>query len=895
MPIATGQTLTHYEILGPLGSGAMGEVYRARDTRLQREVAIKVLPDEFSADAQRVQRFEREARTLAGLSHANLAHVYGIDQVGDTCFIAMELVPGEDLAARLARGPLPLHDTLDVCHQIAEGLEAAHEAGVVHRDLKPANVCLTPDGKVKLLDFGLAKALTAGAGSGAGTAGSDAASETGTALVTEPGRVVGTPTYMAPEQARGKPTDKRADIWAFGCVLYECLAGRRPFGGETLSDVMAGILEREPDWSALPAATPPGMRDLIARCLRKDPRRRLRDIGDARIALEEAVLGGARPPEVRAVMSPLVPVLGLVALVAVALAIVGWSRSGTERPRPVVTSRMKPITVGPEWEGSPNWSPNAESLVYERMVGGDTDLYVKSIVGTTATLLAGGPGDQTAPRWSPDGKHVAYLSSGSAGAPVFLARVEGQGEPRRLVDTDIPRLYINVLARSLGDRPWLDERTLFVSRSLPTGQTAIFRVDIETSESRQITSPPVGSDDLGASISFDGSQVVFERRPGGRGELWTMAPDGSDAKVLLADAYDNKSPSWRPDGRHVLFRGFHGGTFENVWEIDVQTGALRSVTDLTKDVWEFSVSFDDRIAIQPFWHDTFLWTLDVESREKVERVAHNGENFGARYSPDDRFIAYHSNRFGDSEIWRIDLASGAEVNLSEHEGEDFYPDWSPDGLRLVFLSDRAGSLNLWRMNADGGEKRRLTTDPIGVYGTILVNSSLVARWSPDGSRIAYIKAGENGNSVWTIDPDGEDDRLLIERVYCFDWLDDRRVVFSRQEEPGQDEVLYVMDLESGEKRALFEGPHMEIDVAPDGSAIAFPSGPGHLGMKPHVLRLLPAEEPGGLPRAAGPPESLYSHELPWHIHMGGWSADSKSLVFTYDRDYNDIYVLEETH
>jgi serine/threonine protein kinase len=275
MTLAAGSRLLHYEVLGPLGAGAMGEVYRARDTKLGREVAIKVLPEHFADDEERLKRFEREAKTLASLNHPSVAQIHGVDQVGDTCFLVLELVPGESLEERLKRGPLPLDEALDVAKQIAEGLEAAHEAGVIHRDLKPANVRVTPDGKVKVLDFGLAKPASE----------SHAGSSTDSVLSTEAGRLLGTPTYMAPEHARGKAIDKRVDIWAFGCVLYECLTGRRAFAGETLGDLLASILEHEPDWARLPPATPARVREILRRCCAKEARLRLRDIGEARVAL----------------------------------------------------------------------------------------------------------------------------------------------------------------------------------------------------------------------------------------------------------------------------------------------------------------------------------------------------------------------------------------------------------------------------------------------------------------------------------------------------------------------------------------------------------------------------------------------------------------------------------
>ena len=250
MSLTTGQSLSFYEILAPLGAGGMGEVYLARDTRLEREVAIKVLPEELADDDERLRRFEREAKTLASLNHPNVAGIHGVDQEADVCFLALELVPGEDLAMRLERGRLPLDEALDVCRQIAEGLEAAHEAGVVHRDLKPANVRVTPSGEVKVLDFGLAKPIQLKASKDGTTT-----SESDSFLVTSEGMVLGTPTYMSPEQARGKPVDRRTDIWAFGCVLYECLTGKRAFQGDAFSDLIVSILEREPDLGALPKAT----------------------------------------------------------------------------------------------------------------------------------------------------------------------------------------------------------------------------------------------------------------------------------------------------------------------------------------------------------------------------------------------------------------------------------------------------------------------------------------------------------------------------------------------------------------------------------------------------------------------------------------------------------------
>lgn len=276
----------HYEILEKLGRGGMGEVYRALDKNLGRQVAIKVLPEEFSKDKERMARFEREAKLLAALNHSNIASIHGLAKHEGRRFLVLELVEGETLGSRLDRGPLSIEETLEICHQFAEGLEAAHEKGIIHRDLKPGNIMLTPEGKVKILDFGLAKAYAA-----VTTDIDIEKSPTITAEMTAPGVILGTATYMSPEQARSRSVDKRTDIWAFGCVLYECLSGKRAFQGETVSDTIAQILKGEPDWKDLPQKIQPTIRTLLRRCLQKDPRHRLHDIADARIEISEASSG----------------------------------------------------------------------------------------------------------------------------------------------------------------------------------------------------------------------------------------------------------------------------------------------------------------------------------------------------------------------------------------------------------------------------------------------------------------------------------------------------------------------------------------------------------------------------------------------------------------------------
>jgi len=418
MTLSAGSRLGPYEIVAPLGVGGMGEVYRARDTRLGRDVALKVLPEAFASDAERLARFEREAKVLASLNHPNIAAIYGFEDSGEAQALVMELVEGPTLAERIKSGTIPLDEALPIAKQIAEGLEYAHERGIVHRDLKPANIKLTNNDAVKILDFGLAKALE-----GDISATDISSSPTISRMATQAGIILGTAAYMSPEQAKGKSVDRRADIWAFGCVLYEMLTGKMPFSGETATDTLAAVIRAEPAWSQLPVATPPAIRNLLQRCLKKDAKQRLQSIGEARIAIEEALSGAPQGSSASSGIS--VPQISAptwrralpwsIAALAVVAAVFIWV---VYRPRTNPAPTMR-FTLAPPAEGefalrlgaAAVLSPDGSRMAFVLRTGEKIQLYVRALEQAQASPLPETDG-AVDPFFSPDGDWVGFFAGG---------------------------------------------------------------------------------------------------------------------------------------------------------------------------------------------------------------------------------------------------------------------------------------------------------------------------------------------------------------------------------------------------------------------------------------------------------------------------------------------------
>jgi serine/threonine protein kinase len=905
--IEAGQQLLHYRLIEKIGEGGMGVVWKAEDTKLGRQIALKVLPERMAADPERRARFEREARAVAALNHPNIVTLHSVEEAdtstGSVQFITMELVEGQSLAQLLPRNGFPLKRLLEIAIPLADAVSRAHRAGITHRDLKPDNVMIDAEGRLRVLDFGLAKLQEP-------TESAEAAHLPTATAMTGEGKIVGTVAYMSPEQAEGKPVDHRSDIFSLGTILYEMATGKRPFQGDTSMSTIGAILKDEPSSvTEINPALPRHAGRILSRCLAKDPDRRYQTALDLRNELEalkgeiDSGIQAAEPvtavPASRRTAKPILVGVGAVAVVAIAVLVAIQLRDRGDSLPAIYDSR--PITATTEYDGNPSWSHDGKYVSFTRSGSGSGDIYVKPVDGGEAVVRAQGPGDQDCARWSPDDALLAYTSTENPGTPIFLVPPDG-GTPRELIDTDLPALdYRDDIV--MGDRPWSgDGSTLLIAKATATAQVAIHRVDIATGEAQQITFPSADDDDYSPSYSFDGKRIAFLRWTQSGIVLMAMPAEGGEAEILYGDESVNDAGltieagtfAWRPDNRRVVF-GAKRGINAHLFEIDLATRKVDQLTSGTGWSGMASVSAEDRLVYSwgPY-HDTFLYVVDVESGEREQLTSHSLNNGGARFSPDGQTIAYASDRTGDEEIWLHHVDGRPETRFTQSPEGDGNPEWSPDGQRIVFLSGRQGEVGkLFVANADGGGGARLLVDQainLGSAGASIFDP--VARWSPDGGSIAYRASGDAGPELWTVGSDGLGARKRLEGVTGFDWYrDNRRGLVTRRR--GSETELLAVDLESGREETLFTGALQEIDVAPDGSAVAFCYGRGHASMGLAVLKLEASSESDGLPKAIGEPRHVVRAEGTWHVHNGGWSPDSKRLVYTHDRDYGDIYELKE--
>jgi serine/threonine protein kinase/Tol biopolymer transport system component len=696
-----GARLGPYEVIAKLGEGGMGEVWRATDTRLKRDVALKVLPAAFTADRERLARFEREAQVLAQLQHPHIASIHGLEESDGVRALVMELVEGEDLAALIARGPLPLDEALAIARQIAEALEAAHEKGIVHRDLKPANVKVRADGTVKVLDFGLAKALDPpGAASSSGNVATSPTMLNSPTLTVAPGTqlgmILGTAAYMAPEQAKGRSVDRRADIWAFGAVLYETLTCRRAFDGDDVSEVLASVLKTEPDWGALPRELPPAVRRLLRRCLEKDPHRRLSSIGDARLELDEQEPAPAPSSAIAEARrrSPLgwlaAGILGA-ALASVALLL--WSpRRSTANDGPVRLSVVSPpgVALFPDSAGVAI-SPDGKTVAF--IVGdalrSDTRVWVRSLASLEARPLDDSVGANL-PFWSPDGRRIGFMTTNK------LKTISPDGGRSETV-CDAPA------GRGAA---WGPDGTIVFA---PEAAGPLYRVAASGGTPRALTRLDAARKEVGHRMPAflpDGVHFLYVSLPGHDGKFDVYAGSLRDAGRTRVGAMESAPVFAAPGWLLFLRQGVLAAQRFDVERLSL-VGDPIPLADEPTTIFDPNLSFTaGRVTSvsasgamayysAPSTNTVAVW-LDAGGRATGTLTLPPAHYDRVAISPDGaRAVVVRSTSAAESTLWLTDLTRGGAVRLSSGGGRNESPVWSPDGTRIVFSSDREGAQNLY--------------------------------------------------------------------------------------------------------------------------------------------------------------------------------------------------------
>ena len=828
-----------YEIVGLLGQGGMGEVYRARDTTLRREVALKILPPLFAADPDRRARFTREAHVLATLNHPHIAAIHGLEEADGVTAIVLELVEGSTLADRLATGPFPLEETLNIAVQIADALDAAHEKGIVHRDLKPANIKLTADGCIKVLDFGLAKALVDDVAADAST------SPTLTAVASRLGVIVGTAAYMSPEQAKGKPVDKRIDIWAFGCVLYEMLTGRRAFKGDDVTDVIVAVMTSEPDWTALPAATPPRVVELIQRCLKKDARGRWRDIGDARLELEHALhqpvqaLGrpatGADSQVTKRRRGVRAAGLVVVGVLAGALIAGSWKTPppvSTGAPARFVVTLPADAELGAIDFPEVAISPDASLLAYAVMRGGHTQLFQRPMNGIDATPV---PGTSNAvnPIFSPDSRWIAFFADGqlkkvpvSGGVPITLCEAPvGVGASWGNGDTIV---FAGTTGSGLsqvpaaGGRPQrvtsLDpQRGEFSHRwpeLLPDGKTVLYTV--------------------GTVGSWDDAQVVAQSLATGKRSL--LVQGGTNPHYLRSG--------------HLIYA--RGGTVMAVRFDSATLTVIGAPVRVLENVLQ-SLDGAAQISVSPSGSAVYVAGTFASDQRRLVAVDRGGtvtpfaaplrQYSSPQLSPDGRQLLV-TIEGSTADLWLYDISAGTLRQLTFDAGATF-PIWTPDGQRAVYSSNTRGVRNLfWTAVFQQGQAERLASSE---------NVQLPGSWSPDGATLAFVERHPTkGRDIWLLPLGGD----RIPRPFLDATFDEGAPRFSPDSrslayvsnESGRTEVFLRSRMDPARRQQVSNNGGAEPVWARDGRQLFYRSG--------DKMMVVPILTSAAAPRA-GTPQELF--------------------------------------
>ena len=761
MALTPGTRFGPYEIVAPIGKGGMGEVYRATDTNLKRSVATKVLPEAVAGDAERLARFQREAELLASLNHPNIAAIYGLERSEGTTALVMELVEGPTLADRIARGPIPVDEALLVAKQIAEALEAAHEQGIIHRDLKPANVKVRDDGTVKVLDFGLAKALEP---VGVASSPEDTHSPTLTSpALSQVGVILGTAAYMSPELARGKPVDRRADVWAFGAVLYEMLTGQRAFAGEDMTDTLAAVVRAEPSWDALPAGLSPTLRMVLARCLQKDARQRFHHIADVRLALEgafetSAAPGGAEPASGNRARLLLTSAVAVAALVSGVLAGRAWLPDPPAGPAQGLTRFTVDLDPGQHLSGSYEieerpWgrqrpsrrsfalSRDGRQLVFVASDGTTARLYHRPMDQSETRPLPGTEG-ASSPFFAPDGETIAFFVGSE------LRRVSMESGEVRAVTLSGPT------ANTWFSGSWTDRDTIVLGSRDAVG---VYEVPSKGGPLVRLTAElPRGHRALYPDLLPGNRALMFNMITGGVPSEWDVVVESLDTGQRRVVVEGGSDPRYVSSG-HILF--VRNGTLMavpfDVTRLEVAGPPLVVLEDvmqaergdtgtLNTGAGQFAVSRSGALAyarggVYPLNLSSLVWVDSTGAPEPLPLPS--GVYTQPRFSPDGTHLAYLEGVRGDRQVWVYDIELETPIRLTL-TGADITAVWSPDGTRLAINLERDGRIQMFSMPADGSEGPQLLAES--------EKSQRVADWSSDGV-LAFLQEDD----IWTLPMDGD--------------------------------------------------------------------------------------------------------------------------------------------
>ena len=807
MTLQPGTRLGPYEVLSAIGAGGMGEVYRAHDTKLRRDVALKVIPDAFALDPDRLARFKREAEVLASINHPHIAAIYGFEDSGDTHALVLELVGGDTLADRIARGAIPLEEALAIGRQICEALEAAHEQGIVHRDLKPANIKITADGVVKVLDFGLAKLAAEG---GTANHADPAASPTITspAMMTGVGVILGTAAYMAPEQAKGRQADKRSDIWAFGCLLYEMLTGRASFEGENVPDILSKVLQRDPDWTRVPPNVPTSVHRLMRLCLEKDPKKRRQAAGDVRIDIDQA-LAEASPaaPSVRT-RGPLPARLAWISSAVALTAALAIPAAIHLRETPPAEMRLQIVTPPTRLPLHFALSPNGRYIVFaasESSTDATQRLYLRALDKTDAQPMAGTDG-ATYPFWSPDSRSVGFFASGS------LKRVDISGGPAQmLAPTPAPQ-----------GGAWHTDGTILYA---PNTVSPLLRIPASGGESVAVTrlDSPRQLGHVRPSFLPAGRQFLFYAtgEPDVSGIYLGSLGGPESTRLTAADSHGEYLP---PDRLAFVRQG------------DLVVRPLDAArAELTGDpatvipsVGAFSIAATGMLAYRA--GDTSRTSMSWFDRTGKALGQAPAPLNGPELSPDESRVTGDRTVQGNRDVWIEDLVRGGLTRFTFHAAVDGFPIWSPDGSQVIFESTRNGTFDLWIKPSNGAAEEQLLLES--------PDTEWPLSWSQDGRFLLFQRSDLKTQwDLWALPMTGADRTPIVVANTSFtermgQFSPDGRWVAYETNESGRQEIVAQRFPEAGAKWQVSTGggiaPRWRADgreiyfIAPDGKMMAVP-------------------------------------------------------------------------